>query len=87
MYILQDLTPISAFGKARIQDLGLYGVESCRGQRHRYQTPLNLLIYSSPFGKHGRVTDSVVLLVLGSAVCGLLSVGRETFHQNFPLKK
>ncbi len=40
-------------------DLGLYGVEICRGQRYRYQTPLNLLIYRSPFGNYERVTDSI----------------------------
>ncbi len=40
-----------------MQDLELYGVETCRGQRYRYQTPLNLLIYRSPFGNYGRVTD------------------------------
>jgi len=40
-----------------VHDLGLYGVETCRGQRHRYQTPLNLLIYKSPFGNDVRVTD------------------------------
>ena len=45
-------------GKPRMQDWGLYGVETCRGQRYRYQTPLNLLIYRSPFGNYGRVTDS-----------------------------
>ena len=30
-----------------------------RGQRHRYQTPLNLLISGSSFGNYGRVTDSL----------------------------
>jgi hypothetical protein len=37
--------------------LGLYGVETCRGQRNRYQTPRNLLIYRGPFGNYVRVTD------------------------------
>ena len=46
-------------GKPRIQDLGLYGVETFRGQRYRYQTPLNLLIYRSLFGNDERVTDSL----------------------------
>jgi len=41
-----------------MHDLGLYGVETFRGQRYRYQTPLNLLIYRSLFGNYGRVTDS-----------------------------
>ncbi len=40
----------------RLQDLGLYGVETCRGQRYRCQTPLNLLIYRGPFGNYVRVT-------------------------------
>ncbi len=40
-----------------MQDLGLYRVEICRGQRIRYQTPLNLLIYRGPFGNYERVTD------------------------------
>ena len=44
-----------------MHDLGLYGVASCRGQRHRYQTPLNLLICRSPFGNDGPVTDSPIL--------------------------
>jgi hypothetical protein len=30
-----------------------------RGQRHRCQTPRNLLIYRSPFGNNERVTDSI----------------------------
>ncbi len=47
-------------GKPRMQDLGLYGVESCRCERYRYQTPRNLLIYRSPFGNNERVTDSVI---------------------------
>ncbi len=46
-------------GKPSIQDLGLDGVETCRGQRYRYQTPLNLLIYRSSFGNYERVTDSL----------------------------
>ena len=41
-----------------MQDSGLYGVEACRGQRYRYQTPLNLLIYRGLFGNYERVTDS-----------------------------
>ena len=40
-----------------MHDLGLYGVETCRGQRYRYQTPLKLLIYTGPFGNYERVTD------------------------------
>ena len=40
-----------------MQDLGFYRVEICRGQRIRYQTPLNLLIYRGPFGNDERVTD------------------------------
>ena len=28
-----------------MHDFGPYGTETCRGQRYRYQTPLNLLIY------------------------------------------
>jgi hypothetical protein len=43
--------------------VGLYGVETCRGQCYRYQTPLNLLIYKSPFGNDERVTDSVSLIL------------------------
>ena len=39
-----------------MQDLGLCGLESYQGQRHRYQTPLNVLIYKSPFGNYERVT-------------------------------
>ena len=39
-----------------IQDLGLCGVESYQGQRPRYQTSLNVLIYKSPFGNYERVT-------------------------------
>ena len=31
-----------------------------RGQRHRCQTPRNLLIYRRPFGNNERVTDSVI---------------------------
>ena len=42
-----------------MHDLGLYVVKSCRSQRHRYQTPRNLLIYKSPFGNYERVTDSL----------------------------
>ncbi len=42
-----------------MQDLGLDGVETCWGQRYRYQTPLNLLIYRGPFGNYGRVTESL----------------------------
>ena len=38
-----------------MQDLG---IKTCRGQRYRYQTPLNLLIYKGSFGKV-RVTDSM----------------------------
>ena len=53
-------------GKPRIQDLGLYGVETFRGQRYRYQTPLNLLIYRSLFGNDERVTDSFVSPILFS---------------------
>ncbi len=30
----------------------------CRGERYRYQTPLNLLIYKSRFGIYVRVTNS-----------------------------
>ena len=41
-----------------MQDLGLHGVESCRCQRYRHQTPRNLLIYRTPFGNDERVTDS-----------------------------
>ncbi len=41
-----------------MQDLELYGVESFQGQRYRYQTPRNLLIYRGHFGNHERVTDS-----------------------------
>ena len=37
----------------------LYGVESCRDQRNRYQTPLNLLIYKRSYGNYERVTDWV----------------------------
>ena len=48
-----------------MHDLGLYGVETCRSQRHRYQTPLNLLIYRIPFGNYGRVTDSYSISLLG----------------------
>ena len=39
-----------------MQDLGLCGVESYRGKRHRYQAPLNVLIFKSPFGNYERVT-------------------------------
>ena len=39
-----------------MQDLELCGVESYRGKRHRYQAPLNVLIYKSPFGNYERVT-------------------------------
>ena len=49
-------------GKPRLRDLGLYGVETCRRQRHRYQTPRNLLIYRSLFGNYVRVTDLFFLL-------------------------
>ena len=41
-----------------MQDVGLSGGETCRGQCHRYQTPLNLLIYKGSFGNYERVTDS-----------------------------
>ena len=41
-----------------MQDLRLYGVEPCPGQRYRYQTCLNLLIYKGPFGNYERVTDT-----------------------------
>jgi len=41
-----------------MHDLGLYGTETCRGQRYRYQAPLNLLIYRSLFGNCERATDS-----------------------------
>ncbi len=41
-----------------MHDLGLDGTETCRGQRYRYQTPRNLLIYRSRFGNYERVTDS-----------------------------
>ena len=36
-----------------------YGVGSCRGQRYRYQTPRNLLIYKIRFGNYERVTDYI----------------------------
>ncbi len=45
-----------------MQDVGLHGVEICRCQRYRYQTPRNLLIYRSPFGNDERVTDSPPIL-------------------------
>ncbi len=40
-----------------MQDLGILGVETCRDQRYRYQTPLNLLNYKGPFGNYERVTN------------------------------
>ena len=45
-----------------MRDLGLYGVETCRDPRYRYQTPRNLLIYRSRFGNYERVTDSPGLI-------------------------
>jgi len=39
-------------------ELGALQGRELPGQRHRYQTPLNLLIYWSPFGNYERVTDS-----------------------------
>ncbi len=42
-----------------MHDVGPYGVETCRGQRNGYQTPLNLLIYKGPFGNEERVTDFI----------------------------
>ncbi len=39
-------------------ELGALQGRELPGQRHRYQTPLNLLIYRSPFGNYERVTDS-----------------------------
>jgi len=53
-----------------MQDLRLYGVETYRGQRHRYQTALKLLIYRGPFGNYGRVTDTPILDVSRSCGCG-----------------
>ncbi len=50
-----------------MHDVGLYGVETCRGQRYRYQTPLNLLIYKRSFGNSERGTDSVCSLLSGNA--------------------
>jgi hypothetical protein len=41
-----------------MHDVGFYGVETCRGQCYRYQTPLNLLMYKGPFGNYERGTDS-----------------------------
>ncbi len=46
-------------GMPRIQSLGLYGVETSWIHRHRSQTPLNLLIYRSPFGSYERDPDTV----------------------------
>ncbi len=48
-----------------MQDLG---IKTCRGQRYRYQTPLNLLIYKSPFGNYVRVTDSMSPILTGNYV-------------------
>ncbi len=45
-----------------MQDLELYVVETCRGQRYRYQTPPNLLIYRGFFGNYERVTYSPPIL-------------------------
>ena len=42
-----------------MQDVRLCGAETCRGQYHRYQTPLNLLIDKGHFGNYERVTVSV----------------------------
>ena len=47
-----------------MQDVGLYGVKTCWVQCHRYQTPLNLLIYRGLFGNYERVTDSHLSLIL-----------------------
>ena len=59
----------------RIQGLGLYGVETCRVHRHRYQTPLNLLIYRRLFGDYERVTDFAALV---PEVCpSLITVARH----------
>ena len=41
-----------------MQDLVLDGVETCRAQRYRYQTPLSLLIDRSLLGNDEGVTDS-----------------------------
>ena len=41
-----------------MQNLEFYGVKSFQGQRYRYQTPRNLLIYRGLFGEYERVTDS-----------------------------
>ncbi len=60
-----------------MHDLGLCGVETCRGHRHRYQTPLKLLIYRCPFGNYGRVTDYV-----GMLVCLLLMLRLEGVEGN-----
>ena len=45
-------------GKPRTQELRLYGVKTCRGQRYRYQTSLKLLICKGLFANYGRVTVS-----------------------------
>ncbi len=70
-----------------MQDLGLHGVESCRCQRYRYQTPHNLLIYRNPFGTYERVTDygrdylgrqltmGVWILIMGTAYPNPRGVG------------
>ncbi len=50
-----------------MHDVGLYGVETCRGQCYRYQTPRNLLIYRGLFGNYERGTDSVCSLLGGNA--------------------